>query len=367
MNTFLLIVSIVVINLGCSPIAGDLIPNLKDDKKTSGTDQPADDDGSTDGTATDSGDESQSEEKFTADIPVEVTGAFATSIKRDNFDNMTAKSGFKLVGINVYQTKTFQKVDDPVMILKLSINTGTTTLTFKPIKIGTKVDDICHAVFEVPQDLEFGLNDITVKVSISESANFVLGASLDTGEKSADDPGSSPSSNAKMPLENVTEHIIFVTAKTYTPGKDFDSIKIANALCNIEASEKPELQGFWWSAVLSDETWMLGDRLRLRGPIKNISGTVLLDLVDVLSGMSLPANTLQAADGTFVSESQTDLVFTGTTKQGTIGDTCSSWKSSVGKATVGLASSSDDWLMSTVVNCNEPRRLYCINSKIRTN
>ena len=56
----------------------------------------------------------------------------------------------------------------------------------------------------------------------------------------------------------------------------------------------------------------------------------------------------------------------GTNKQGLAGDTCSSWSASSGKAIVGLAASTNDWLTSSVVVCSVPRRLYCINSKLRS-
>lgn len=153
--------------------------------------------------------------------------------------------------------------------------------------------------------------------------------------------------------------------KIHTTGKEFTSTKTANRLRNLESNDKPALGGFWWTAILSDDEWLLADRIRIHGPIQNTTGSPLLPKVESFTDVALPENLLLTSDGIAVSTFETDLVYTGTEKSGAIGETCSSWTSSTGKASAGLVGSTISWLNSSVVDCSVTRRLYCISSKIR--
>jgi hypothetical protein len=318
---------------------------------------------------TEDAEEIEESEDNISDLPVEVTGAFITKTESSGFENVVASAGFRLIGINVYERYSSLKVEDPVRIIELSFLAKGVIQKFRPLKTPTVSRNIVHAIFEIPVEFEHPFVDLSVKVSVSESANFDLGANEIFSDDGTDSGLNTPiigkPNTSPKPLENVSSHILFVTSNLYRPGLDFTSTKTANRLCNLESNDKPTLAGFWWTAILSDNEWLLAERIRIHGPIQNTTGSALLPAVELLTGISLPENLLLAADGTSVSTFPSDLVYTGTDASGGIGETCNSWKSSTGKASAGLAGSASNWLYTTVVDCNVPRRLYCINSKIR--
>jgi hypothetical protein len=311
----------------------------------------------------------QDDEDDKALQPVEVSGAYLTGFGAASGDGIPVKAGFRPVGLNIYQAKTGLLVQDPVAVqsFKFTDSNGATSVV-EPEKISGYT--AWQAVVLIPESIPDEIPGAEVLVSINESADLAIaglvsGIARDGDNDSGQSNSVSAVSEAPAPLENVSEHKIFVSNGRYKPGVDFSDILKANELCNSEAVLDPELKTYWWKAVLAAEDQTIAQRIPLYGPVENLLGQPIIPAGTALAGAELAAGSLQFANFGTVGAGENNDVFTGSRKDGSVGETCKSWTSASGNGTVGSPASGGAWIEASAASCGEARRLYCISSKVR--
>lgn len=302
-------------------------------------------------------------EDETALEPVEVSGAYLTSVGSPVGNAVPAKPGFRPVGANIFVAKTGNKVTDPVVFSELKFTDAAgKTASVQPVLAADTAG--YQAIFFVPEVTADPIPGLELVVSVNESKEFsVTGSLVSQNGDAASDTIPSVNANAPEPLANVSVHQIYVTNGRFLPGTDFKNARDANQLCNKEAAADPELSVVWWKAVLADETQTIAERIPLYGPVEDLLGNPLISSDGPIAGADLPAGALQFANFGTVGAGPNNSVFTGSKKDGSIGATCGGWTSSSGQATVGSPASGTSWVEDSLVDCSKPQRLYCISSK----
>ncbi len=156
-------------------------------------------------------------------------------------------------------------------------------------------------------------------------------------------------------FKKIDGHILFVTSLDLIPGQDFNSIEGADLRCSIEAQQVVKLAVYKFAALLTDDTRAAKDRVELKGPIRNVDETVMVEDGPALFASPGFAGALQVVTGDLATNAL--RVWTGAT-----GLNCANWgsKAPAEMAVVGDPST-ELWQNAGESACSQGRRIYCIS------
>lgn len=271
--------------------------------------------------------------------------------------------GMETFGCTVFSRDERRKVESALQIFQVNVFLADGGFDPRPATLEYDEASPWHAYFNLRAGAFGEATHIEVKARYGDAETALSNGGLavydpehlsDRDEKentfhprSDDDP--------IIDFKKIDGHILFVTSLDLIPGQDFNSVEGADLRCSIEAQKVVKLAVYKFAALLTDDTRAARERVELKGPIRNVDETVMVEDGPALFDSPGFDGALQVVTGDLATSAL--RVWTGAT-----GKNCANWgsKDPAQLAVVGDPSA-ELWQNAGESACSQGRRIYCIS------